>query len=373
MAPFVPAAGLELVLLAGTRGLGSMRPYTTIEQIGRPVLQLALVAAATMAASAGALGIAWSVSYLPAALAAGLAWRSLRRRELAAEPDGPPPTPREFWAFTAPRALTNVLQMLMQRFDIVLVGALAGAVDAAVYAAATRFIVVGQLGTNALTTAAQPQLAARLSAGDHDGANELYRTSTGWLMLVTWPMYLTMIIFGKPLLLVFGHGYTTGSTAILLIACSMLVSTGLGIVDTVLAMAGRTSWNLVNAALALTINLVLDVVLIPRHGIVGAAIGWAAAIVVRNVAAVIQVSLRVGPHPFARPAAVAACLTGVCYCVVPIVVRALAGATPAGLGVALVAGTALYLPGLWFLRRSLRLDALVGMRRRRRSAFTGSA
>lgn len=374
MAPFIPAAGLELVLIAGTRGMGKMRPYTTIEQIGRPVAQLALVTAATLGASAGLLGLAWSVSYLPAALIGWFAWRALRpARAARPEPTAPDaPASREFWRFTGPRALTNVLQMLMQRFDIVLVGALAGATEAAVYAAATRFIVVGQLGTNALTTAAQPQLAGRLSAGEYTAANELYQASTGWLMLVTWPMYLTMILFGKPLLLVFGHGYTAGHTAILLIACSMLVSTGLGIVDTVLAMAGRTSWNLVNAGLALTINIVLDVLLIPKYGIVGAAIGWAVAIIARNVAAVLQVGLRLGPHPFAQPAATAALLCGGCYFLVALGVRALTGATPLGLLLGLVIATALYLPGLWLLRRPLRLDALAGIRRVRRGVGSGS-
>jgi O-antigen/teichoic acid export membrane protein len=361
MAPFIPAVALEAALLAGTRGLGSMRAYTLIEQIARPVAQLALVAAATLTASSGVLALAWSITYVPAALAAWLAWRALRSREQVPETTAlPPARSREFWRFTVPRALTSVVQMLMQRFDIVLVGAIAGATDAAIYAAATRFIVVGQLGTNALMMAAQPPLAARLSAGDHDAANELYRTSTGWLMLVTWPLYLTMILFGEPLLLVFGHGYTAGQTAMVIIACSMLVSTGLGIVDTVLSMAGRTSWNLANAAGALVINVVLDLILIPRHGIVGAAIGWAAAIVVRNVAAVLQISLRVGPHPFARPAFVAAALNATCYFGIMAAVRAQTGATPFGLVLGVAIATAAYVPGLWLLRRPLRLDALVG-------------
>jgi O-antigen/teichoic acid export membrane protein len=366
MAPFIPAAGVEYVLLAGTRGLGYMRATALIEQIGRPAAQLTLVAAATLAATSAALGLAWSATYLPAALAAWLAWRALRSRQPVADlTDDPPPTPRKFWNFAMPRALTSVLQMLMQRFDIVLVGAIAGAADAAIYAAATRFIVLGQLAMNAFTTASQPQLAAHLSTGDRERTNAVYQTSTAWLMLVTWPLYLTMIVFAKPLLLVFGHGYSAGQAAILLIACSMLVATGFGVVDTVLSMAGRTSWNLGNAALAFAINIGLDLLLIPRHGIVGAAIGWAAAIVVRNVAAVLQVSLRLGPHPFAQPALVAAVLTSACYFALLVAVRSLLGATPFALAVGLVVATAVYLPSLWLARHSLRLDALVGLRHAR--------
>ena len=41
-----------------------------------------------------------------------------------------------------------------------------------------------------------------------------------------------------------------------ILSLSMLVATGCGMVDMVLIMAGRTSWNLGNALLALAVNLV---------------------------------------------------------------------------------------------------------------------
>lgn len=376
LAPFIPVVGFEAALLAATRGLGAMRPSAMIEQIARPLGQLVLVIVATFAASAGVLGLAWSLTYVPAAIAAWVAWRALRARRPAPAPapDEPATTsapqaplvpPGEFWKFALPRALTSVFQVIMQRFDIVLVGAIAGAPDAAVYAAATRFIVVGQLGTNALTNAAQPQLAERIASGDRAGTNELYQTSTAWLILVAWPLYFVLIVFGKPLLLVFGRGYSGGSTAILIIACSMLVSTGLGIVDTVLAMAGRTAWNTGNALLALAVNIGLDVLLIPDHGIVGAAIGWAAAIVVRNVTAVVQVVKSLHAHPFAASTAWAAALTTGCYLCLLLIVRAAVGDRPIGLLIGLLVGTVVYLAGLWGLRRRLRLDALAGLRKKR--------
>lgn len=368
LACFIPIAGLEASLLSATRGLGSMRAYLLIEQLARPLAQVLLVFGATLAVSAPALGIAWAIGYLPAAVAALLAWRALRGRYPRADDraaDGP--SGREFWRFSAPRALTSVLQMLMQRFDIVLVGALAGAVDAAIYAAATRFIVLGQLGTNALTLAAQPQFAHRLSAGDHRSANELYQVSTAWLVLITWPVYLTLVLFSGPLLRVFGHGYQAGGDVMLLLSLSMLIATGLGMVDTVLSMAGHTSWNLANAALALAVNIGLDVWLIPIHGIVGAAIGWAVAIAVRNLAAVTQVAVSLHYHPFARATMLAFALAVLCYFVIAGAARVVVGANPTGLAVGLVLATGCYLAGVWALRGTLRLDALQGLRRKPRT------
>ena len=45
MAPFMPAGGVVLVLLGGTRGFGTMIPTVTIDKIGRPLVQVLLVLA----------------------------------------------------------------------------------------------------------------------------------------------------------------------------------------------------------------------------------------------------------------------------------------------------------------------------------------
>lgn len=367
LAFFIPVAGIEMVLLAATRGLGSMRAYTLIEQIGRPIVQLVLVGLATFATSTTLLGLAWSIAYVPAAVAAWIALRTVRahqpgRQHRAA---GTESAAVDFWKFTLPRSFTSILQIIMQRFDIVLVGALAGAVHAAIYAAATRFIVVGQLGINALTLAAQPQFAQRITARDHAGASKLYQVTTAWLVLVTWPVYLVLIVFAEPVLRVFGHGYSSGQAAIILIATSMLLSTSLGMVDTILAMAGHTSWNLANAVLALGVNLALDFWLIPDHGLVGAAIGWATAIAVRNIAAALQVAIALGFQPVARAGIAALAATAACFALIPVVVRLAVGSSVAGLVLGLACGCACYAIALRMLRRPLVLHALAGLRGRR--------
>lgn len=57
---------------------------------------------------------------------------------------------------------------------------------------ASRVVTFGQLTNSALGLAAQPRLARLLAAGDRDGANELYRTTTAWIILLNGPLYLTV-------------------------------------------------------------------------------------------------------------------------------------------------------------------------------------
>lgn len=374
LALFIPFAAFEMVVLAGTRGLGTMRPYATLELISRPLIQLALVIVVAATGSNVALGAAWGLPYVLAAVLGWLWWRRLMtemRTPTTTEPA--PHLRRDFWKFSGPRALTSVAQIIMQRFDIVLVAALASAGEAAVYAAATRFVVVGQFGNNAISLAAQPKMAESLALEQHDEAQHIYRIATAWLMVLTWPLYLTLLLFGPVLLRVFGEGYSAGTSVLALLALAMLLSTACGMVEMVLSMAGKTMWNLLNMIAALTVQLVLDVLLIPDHGVLGAAIGWSAAIVVRNISALVQVMLAFRLHPVGKPFVLAASLaTGACL--VPfLVVRLLLGTTVPALALALVVSGVLYCGGLWKLRRPLELGSLVAVRRRRANGAPESA
>lgn len=361
LAIFMPLAAIEFVFLSASRGLGTMKPTATVEQIGRPTLQLLLVSLAVLTPSAWLLGWAWAAVYLPALVAAFLWWHQL----VAKFPTSTERTPRlarRFWLFSAPRSLASVAQLGMQRFDIVLVAALAGPASAAVYAATTRFVVLGQMTRQAVSLAVQPLMAESLARGDRRETNYLYQITTAWLLSVTWPIYLLFTIVGAPLLEIFGSAYSEGALILAVVSAAMLVSTACGDVDVVLIMAGRTSWSLNNMLLALSVNLGLDLWLIPTHGALGAAVGWAAAIATKNLAALLQVGLSLRLHPVGRATTRAVLLNLGCFGIIPVLCRLAIGTSITSLLVASAAGAALYLIGLWQSREVLKLDALPPVR-----------
>ena len=369
---FLPVACLYQVALSATRGLKTMRPSAYVDHVARPVLQLVLVGGAALAAGANLLALAWVVPYLPALLLVWLAWRRqhtriMQRAEATGTDAAPPPahTTAVFWRFTSPRALALFAQMAMQRLDIVLVAALVGPVEAAIYAAATRFLVLGQLGNQAVATAVQPRIGSALARDDVVLGRRLYGTSTAWLMLITWPVYLTFATFGPFLLSVFGSGYRAGAQALLLLSLAMLVATGCGMVDMVLNMAGRTTWTLANTTLALTLMVGLDVWLVPQFGVLGAAIGWSISRTVANLVPLTLLGVVMKVHPFGRAFVAAAGAAVACYAVLPVLGRMVWGPTWTGVLVSGARATVCYLVVLWWLRGPLELSALSGVRRRR--------
>jgi O-antigen/teichoic acid export membrane protein len=366
LAVFLPVAALFETLLAATRGYRTQRATVVLDSIGRPVGQAVLVGTVVVTAGAPWLGFAWAAPYLPAALLAWLWLGSLVRPARAADA-APHPAGGDsagdrlgatFWRYTWPRTFASIAQLALQRFDIILVAALLGPAEAAIYTAATRFLVVGQLGSKAISTAVQPQLGEQLALDDTAAARTLYRTGTAWLMLLTWPLYLMCAVFAEPILGLFGRGYDAGVAVILVLTGAMLVATGCGMVDMVLSMSGRTTWNLVNTLAALAVNVVVDLLLIPRVGIIGAAIGWAASIVFNNIVPLAQVGLRLRLHPFGSSTLVAAALSALCFAVLPFGVRATAGSGTLPLLIATLVGVVIYAAGCWRFRETLRLTSL---------------
>ncbi len=368
---FVPVAALCDFALAACRGFGKMRPLLLIERLGRTGLQVAGVGlAAVLGLSATtALPLAWVAPYLPAGLVATV-WlaRLVRRAERGAQV--PAVSLREefapYWRYSGPRALSGLAQMAVQRLDIVLLGALRGLSEAALYTAATRFLALGQLSGQALSTAVQHRLAEHLVRDDRDAAGRLYQAATGWLVLLAWPAYLLFAVFAEPMLHLFGEGYSAGARVTVFLALTMLVATGCGMVDTVLNMAGRTSWTFYNALAGTLVNVVLNVLLIPRFGIMGAAVAWSASIVITNLVPLAQLHHAYRLHPFGRGTLAAAGLAVACFGVPALIARAVLDSGPVTLAVLAVLGTAGYLAGAWRLRRVLQLDALRALRRGRR-------
>jgi O-antigen/teichoic acid export membrane protein len=372
LAVFLPLAVVSDTCLAATRGYGLMRPTALIEKVARPLGQLALIGIAILVGSGSALTLAWVAPYAGTALAAWAWFAAIRSRRAAAlesaaepEPVGTRAMAREFWRFTVPRAATDVVQLALQRFDIVLIAALRGPRDAAIYAAVTRFLVVGQLVNQALTQVVEPKLSELIGKGDHAASRTVYQTSTCWIVLLNWPFYLSFAVCAPLVLQLFGPAYQAGRSVALILGGAMLVASACGMVGTLLNMAGRTTWNLGNAVLALTVNVSLDLVLIPRYGIIGAAFGWAAAIVTMNLLPLTQIGFSLGLHPLGRGTRLAIVLSAGCFGVLPFAVSLVAGRGVVPLLAALAAGAVSYLGLCWRFRERFDLDALRALRRRR--------
>lgn len=362
----LPVAPVATVLLAGTRGFGTMVPTVVLDRLVRPLMQpvaILLVLAAGLGTTA--VVIAWA---LPVALTVILAaaWLLVLVRQAERALDRSVDSPgrygalaRAFWRFSAPRGLAGLFQVAIAWVDTLMIGALRSAREAGIYTAATRYLLITSLTTLAIIQVVGPKLSELMAREDRPTANAVYQAATGWLILIAWPVNLTILLFTPVLLSLFGGSFRAGGAALAIVAGAALFATAVGPVDVVLLMAGKSTWNLANTALALLINIGLNLLLIPRLGIEGAAIAWAASIVTNNLLPLTQVRRGLGMHPFGRGTIRALTASSIAFGAVGSLTRLWLGATPLGFAVyAVVSGTA-YVGLVWRYRAELEL-AVIG-------------
>lgn len=366
----LPAAVITDCALAGTRAFGRMRATVLVDRIGRSAAQPILaVIVALLGWQLSGLVLGWALPYVVSAVAAGWFLRRLvRRRVNPAHTTADYPTVRrEFWSFTWARGVTALSQMAIQRADIVLIAALRSPAEAAVYTAATRFVVIGQLGAQAIQQVLQPRFTALLADAQtgHTALGSVYRISTAWTMAVSWPLYLAIGCAPALYLSLFGPEYRdTGVAVVVVMMAAMLFAVAAGPADTLLLMHGRSGLSLGNGLTALGVDIALCFVLIPRMGIAGAAVAWAAAVTVRCALSLIQLRALLRIVSCSRGSAVVAAAAVVCFAGPSLLLGGLGLLSPLTWAGGVLLGAAAYLYALWLARDTLLLSSLRALVRR---------
>ena len=112
------------------------------------------------------------------------------------------------------------------------------------------------------------------------------------------------------------------------------------------------------------INVGMNFLLIPTYGIMGAAISWAVAILVRNVLPLAMINRMLGMSPFGSASAWVAVTAVACVSFVPALLR-VSGAPFTAVVTATVIGGLAYLALLWVARHRLQLTAFGAIVKRR--------
>ena len=231
-----------------------------------------------------------------------------------------------------------MLQMGILWADTLLLGALASTTEAGVYAASTRFLIVGTFAGMAITTAFAPQISMLLGQSTAGaGADSLFKTATVWFILLAWPIYLTVAIFSPALVETFGVRVRRRARSSYRSSASRSCTPRPPARSTCsCSWAAAARLSLVNNIAALAVNIVLNLVLIPSMGLRGAALAWSASLVLTNLLPTLEVHHTMGHHPYGRTWLRAVLVAAGTVALPMLVVRAVLGPDQLGLAVGLV-------------------------------------
>lgn len=168
-------------------------------------------------------------------------------------------------------AITRLLRMCMTSFDLVLLGLLLGEREAGLYAAPYRICFLFLAVAAAIHSSYLPAIT-RAWAQSAEQAKAIAARSVGFSAAVAAPVLVGGILLAVPLLrAVFGPDYVAGAWAFRLLLLSMGFICFFGTAHNILLACGRLKDEMRLMAVAAGLNVGLNLIVIPRYGLVGAA------------------------------------------------------------------------------------------------------
>lgn len=190
--------------------------------------------------------------------------------------------------------LMAVVQEMLNQIDLILLGIVGNATQAAHFAAAWRLASLVPFGLAALSLVSGPLIASAYHRRDLAELARIARISARFAALFGLATGTVLAIFGAPLLGLFGPGFADAYQPLLILLAGALVNCFTGVVGYFLMLTGHQREALVCLAIALTVSVVANLLLIPPLGAAGAAIASALGLACWNLLMVLYVRRYLG-------------------------------------------------------------------------------
>ena len=179
-----------------------------------------------------------------------------------------------------PLSLIAGVQVISSQTDIIMLGILRSDGEVGVYKVALAMSSIVVFFRSAVSSVVSPMFAKTHAAGDFEKLNALVKGSTRFVVITSLPVALVLTIFGQTILgKIFGADYKDGFYPLLIMCIGQLIYGGMGLVAELLNMTGNERDTLRGVSLSALLNVLLNLVLIPRYGAVGAAVASACSLI----------------------------------------------------------------------------------------------
>lgn len=300
MAFALPFWTLSTILLFATRALRVMHYEVIAKATVEPLVILAL-ALGLYALGWGPSGL-WVAVFVSAVVGAATA-TYLFRRKLSFTRLGHSlwiaPGRWRLYRFAMQIGLVELASELLKRIDLFLIGRYLSADTLGIYGIAQEWASAIKKIRQAFNPIFVPVISAAHQQQDHAGMLHQYRNVTRWILILSACMLGGMMLAGDVLMRLFGAEFGPGASVAILLTLALAIQGVLGVSELFL-LIDKPWINLVNTTGALLVSIGLNLVLIPRYGMLGAGLSVLILQVMLNLARLIEVAMIYHLQPLTR-------------------------------------------------------------------------
>jgi len=210
----------------------------------------------------------------------------------------PDPIAKELLLFSLPLMSIAMIQMMLTWTDTLMLGSFKSSAEVGMYNVALSLAQLIGIPMGALLSIYGPITAGLYAKNSIPEIGRNYATLTKWIFSSTLPIFLLLFLYPDIMLnFIFGANYMPASHTLQILSIGFIIVNILGPNGTTLMALGETKFLMRAIVAAVCVNIVLNIILIPQWGMIGASAATAASLtfhcIIRNLK--IQSIIRINP------------------------------------------------------------------------------
>jgi O-antigen/teichoic acid export membrane protein len=303
----IPLVSCMRVVASATRISQRLKFSVMAEEIGQPFANLT-VAISLLLLGAGLTG---AVSAVPISFGFGLILSIYFLRNMIREVSRQRNTNviheekiyenASLLKFSTQTGLAGLFTGLLIWIDRLLIGYYLPSTEVGIYQAISQFSIIFLIILGAMNSIFSPMIAFLYHRHELDRLSSLYKISTKWGLYLSLPLFVVVVSSARQLIAtVFGIAYEGAYVALIILATAQIINIGVGAVGYLLMMTGKQNYWLVTSASILILGTTLNIFLIPRYGLMGAALATGIATSTLNIIGLLQTKNYLHLWPYDR-------------------------------------------------------------------------
>lgn len=185
--------------------------------------------------------------------------------------EGRPIGPRLLFRYSLPMMLTATSFYVYAHADILIIQAFLGEAEVGIYGTAVRLLDVLHVPAAAIGSAAAA-FFVRTRERDPDELPDLFRKVTRGILTLYIPLTAGLLLTARPLLpFLFGQDYSAAGVVAIIYGPFLLMKSLAGTYSMALDYLGHAGERAIAVGVSAAANIILNILLVPRYGIVAAA------------------------------------------------------------------------------------------------------
>ncbi|MGB6129572.1 MAG: oligosaccharide flippase family protein [Psychrilyobacter sp.] len=202
--------------------------------------------------------------------------------------------------YSFPLLLNGIILILIENIDQYMIGSLMTPNFVAIYKASYQFGAVSNIAATAINILFVPMIAELYYNNNFIELKKKYSETTKYMIIINLYIFGIILNFSNEIMTLMGKEFIIGANALIIISLGQIINSAVGSVAELNTMTGNQKAVLISGLVVCSSNILLNFILIPSFGIVGAAIASMISLILRNLINYIYMFKHLHMHPYEK-------------------------------------------------------------------------